>query len=101
MIRFGGWDNNTKAKLQSLQTQLNGLATKIRPARNKVLAHNDLEAILNESTHGAFEAEADTQYFKKLEEFANVVCENSTGESWHYFTDVEPETQILVSALLK
>ncbi len=99
MIRFGGWDGTTKAKLQSLQTQLNELAIKIRPARNKILTHNDLEAIMNESTLGAFEAEADTKYFRTLEEFANVICENSRGESWHYFTDVEPETQMLVSVL--
>src|SRR5271154_1203190 len=45
MIRFGGWDITTKSKLESLQTQLNELAAKIRPARNKILSHNDLEAI--------------------------------------------------------
>jgi hypothetical protein len=101
MIKFGGWDGTIKTKPQSLQSQLNELATKIRPARNKILTHNDLETILNESTLGAFEAEADTKYFKTLEDFVNVVCENSTGESWHYFTDVEPETQMLVSALVK
>jgi len=78
MIRFGGWDITTKSKLETLQTQLNELAAKIRQARNKILSHNDLETILNESTLGAFPAEADTEYFKILEEFTNIVCENST-----------------------
>ena len=90
----------TKSQLELLQTQLNELAAKIRSARNKILSHNDLEAILNESTLGAFPAEADTEYFKTLEEFANIVCENSTGESWHYFTDAEPEAELLLSSLL-
>jgi hypothetical protein len=100
MIRFGGWDITTKSKLETLQTQLNELAAKIRQARNKILSHNDLETILNESTLGAFPAEADTEYFKILEEFTNIVCENSTGESWHYSTDVEPEAELLISSLL-
>jgi hypothetical protein len=100
MIRFGGWEAITNSKLQAMKIQLEELAKKIRPARNKILSHNDFEAILNESTLGQFTAEADTEYFKTLEEFVNTVCENSTGRSWHYFTDVEPETELLLSTLL-
>ena len=100
MIRFGGWDVTTKAKLQSLKTKLDELAQKIRPARNKILSHNDLEAILSESTFGEFPAEADTEYFKTLEEFVNVLYENPIGEPWR-FTDVKPETELLLSSLLQ
>jgi hypothetical protein len=100
MIRFGGWDVATKTKLLSLQIQLNKLNEKIHGLRNKILSHNDLETILNESSLGSFTAEDDTEYFKTLEEFVNVLHENPIGEPWR-FTDVKPETELLLSALLQ
>ncbi len=99
MVRFGGWDKSMKVKLQSLQKQLDELPKKIRPVRNKILSHNDLETFLNEPTLGAFPDEEDTEYFKTLEIFVNIVHENVIGESWHFNTDVDAESELLLSSL--
>jgi hypothetical protein len=37
MVRFGGWDKTTEAKLQELKGQLDELAKKIRPARETLI----------------------------------------------------------------
>ena len=100
MVRFGGWDETIKLKLQSLQKQLDEVPKKIRPARNKILSHNDLEAILNASTLGAFPDEADTEYFKALEEFVSIVHENVIGEPWRFDTDVNAGLNLLFSSIL-
>jgi hypothetical protein len=99
IVRFGGWDEMVKAKLQLLQKQLEELPKKIRPARNKILFYNDLETYLNEPTLGAFPDEADTEYFKALEEFVNVVHENAIGTQWQFSRDVDAESQLLLSSL--
>ena len=99
IVKFGGWDGTTKSKLQLLQKQLEELPKKIRPARNKIVAHNDLETFLNEPTLGAFPDEADTEYFKALEEFINIVHENVVGTPWHFSINVDAESQLLLSSL--
>ena len=73
MVRYGGWEEGTKTKLQALQLQLNELDKKIRPARNKILSHNDLESILNGGIVGDFPKGMDDEYFKTLQEFINVI----------------------------
>jgi hypothetical protein len=101
MIRFGGWTPETEAKLLALRKQLDELNQMIRPARNKALSHNDLEAILKRQTLGAFPAEMDTAYFKTLQEFANLVCENSTAGEFQFTSDVAAETDLLAETLAK
>ena len=100
IIRFGRWDLATKAKLDALQKELEELNEKIRPARNKILSHNDLETIMNQATLGAFPAEADTAYFKALEEFVNVI-NGSSGAQWRFKSDVESETNLLADTVAK
>jgi hypothetical protein len=73
MVRFGGWDNDTEETLHKLKQGLDELAAKIRPARHKVLSHNDLETILSGATLGAFPDGEDDKYFKTLQEFADVI----------------------------
>jgi hypothetical protein len=101
IIKFGGWDLVTEAKLQSLQKQLDALHQKILPARNKILSHNDLPTILAHAVEGKFPSEADTAYFKTLEEFVNLVCEKSTGENFNFISAVDMEIDSLASALVK
>ena len=48
-------------------------ANKLRPARNKFTAHNDLQTILQQPVLGAFGTTEDVEYFEKLEEFTSVV----------------------------
>jgi hypothetical protein len=99
IVKFGGWDEMVKAKLRALQKQLEEVPKKIRPARNKILSHNDLETYLNEPTLGAFPDEADTEYFKALEEFVNIVHENAIGTPWQFSRNVDAESELLLSSL--
>lgn len=99
IIMFGGWDAPTKAQLEAMKDKLDGLHLKIRPARNKILSHNDLKTILKKKTLGAFPPEADTTYFRILEEFANLIREKGAGKKFHFQTSVDSETNLLADAL--
>lgn len=79
MVRYGGWDKSTETKLQAFQLQLNELDKKIRPARNKILSHNDLESILNGGIVGDFPDGMDDKYFKTLQEFVDVIHDSVIG----------------------
>ena len=81
IVRYGGWDEKTKTKLQALQLQLNELDKKARPARNKILSHNDLESILNGGIVGNFPDGMDDKYFKTLQEFVDIICINVIGKA--------------------
>ena len=79
IIRFGGWDTATRAKLEALAKQHQEFSVRIRPARNRVLAHSDLESILDGGTLGAFEKDADRKFFEALQEFVNIVHGSTIG----------------------
>jgi len=87
MVRFGGWDEITGKKLEELKGQLDGLANKIRPARHKILSHNDLETILSEATLGEFPDGEDDHYFKTLQEFVDVIHNSVIGGSMPFIED--------------
>lgn len=74
MHRYGNWDQD-EANIRDLANRLNMLFEKIRPARNKLIAHNDLEAFMIDEPMGAFPEELDKQYFQSLQELANKVNE--------------------------
>lgn len=74
MYRYGGWGQD-EANIRDLANRLNMLFEKIRSARNKLIAHNDLEAFMIDEPMGAFPEDIDKQYFQSLQELANRVHE--------------------------
>ena len=62
VLEYGGWDAETKDALQALSANLRDLYTRIRPARNRVIAHNDLSAILDGASLGSFPTGLDDSY---------------------------------------
>ncbi len=70
--RFGGWGPDA-ARIQKLVSQLHELFEKLKSARNKVLAHNDLETLMSSSILGEFPVGLDVQYFSVLQELVNEV----------------------------
>ena len=92
MVRFGGWDEITGAKLQELKGRLDDLAKKVRPARHKILSHNDLETILSNATLGAFPDGEDDKYFKTLQEFVDVISNSVIGEPLPFSEDASRVT---------
>jgi hypothetical protein len=65
------WDTATKAKLDDLSQKMTPFVEKIRSARHKFTAHNDLSTALNQPVIGAFDKGNDDEYFALLAEFAS------------------------------
>lgn len=72
IVRFGDWGADTK-KINQHALRLTALLDKLKSARNKLLAHNDLEAIMGATALGGFPEGLDNEYFAALQEFANTV----------------------------
>ncbi|MBI5912780.1 MAG: hypothetical protein HY848_22855 [Betaproteobacteria bacterium] len=72
MVRFGDWGPHAE-EMHRIVSRLDALFENLKSARNKVLAHNDLEALMNSATLGAFPKGLDDQYFSALQELVNVV----------------------------
>lgn len=74
IVRFGDWGQDAD-RINSYVQHLTSLFEKLKTARNKVLAHNDLEAFMQSTTQGAFPAGLDDEYFAALQELVNAVHE--------------------------
>lgn len=92
VLTYGTWERGDLATLQELKRLLDELHVQIRPARNRLISHNDLESIAKNDPIGAFPAGLDVEYFARLEEFAQIVHERIVGApfdfSHHAHTDV-------------
>jgi hypothetical protein len=70
IITYGGWDAQTTSVLEALRGRLDVLLAKsLKPARNRLLCHNDLETLINEPSLGNFDPGTDCEYFEVLQEF--------------------------------
>jgi hypothetical protein len=66
------WDATSKVNLDQLRQKMLSFANKLKPARNKFTAHNDLQTILQQPPLAVFGKTEDTKYFATLEEFMSV-----------------------------
>jgi hypothetical protein len=99
VLRFGGWDAPTLARLQALKIDLDGFSSQLRDVRNRVLCHNDLEVHLKGGTLGDFPAGEDILYFEKLQEFVNIVHESAWGCPSPFSDNPDKKAAALLSAL--
>ncbi len=72
VVKFGEWDDK-EAKIKAIEARLLELWGHLNPARNKLLAHNDLEALLANEALGGFPEGEDDLYFEALQELVNEV----------------------------
>ena len=78
---YGNWDTATATTLKELKEKMESLLFKpTGPARNKLIAHNDLISILADEPLGKFEVGEDDQYFEHLQKFAEIVHHKVCGE---------------------
>jgi hypothetical protein len=78
IITYGNWDPETRSNLEGLKSELDGLLLKpLKPARNKIISHNDLETILAGDPIGQFDGDEDKEYFEKLQKFIDLVHNKS------------------------
>jgi len=96
VITYGGWDAETLSRLKELYTKLESLAKKIRPARHKLLSHNDLESILSSAVLGSFQEGADNEYYKALQEFVNIIHIDTYGRPYPFDETVKKDVQSIL-----
>ncbi len=72
VVKFGEWGDK-EAEIKAIEARLAKLWGHLKPARNKLLAHNDLEALLADEALGGFPEGEDDLYFEALQELANEV----------------------------
>ena len=60
------WSDEEREAIENLVLGMNGFYGHIKPARNKVLAHNDLSTYVEDSTLGEFPEGEDEKYFHDL-----------------------------------
>jgi hypothetical protein len=74
MVRYGEWGDR-KAEIERINSELLVLWKCLKPARNKTLAHNDMEALMAGAPIGSFDEGADDAYFVALQDLVNEVHE--------------------------
>lgn len=99
LVEYGGWDLKTLRRLKQIKSRLDSLDKQIRPARNQLLAHNDLGALLSGAPLGGFKKGADKRYFKSLFTFLVTAYKCVTGGPCAEFSSLKQETSMVVSAL--
>ena len=78
IVIFGGWEEKQE-KIEGIVGRLVTLRDRIILARHKILSHNDLDAILDDTPLGGFPIDADGEYFEALQELASEVHERWVG----------------------
>ena len=78
MIRFGEWGGRADV-VKRIHDDLLGFWERLKPARNKALAHNDLETLMADTALGSFPKGADNEYFAALQALVNEVHEKWIG----------------------
>ena len=70
-----GWTADESVRLGEIVARLRSLPTRLRPARNRIFSHNDLDARLANAALGGFCPGEDDIYFRALAELATMVWE--------------------------
>ena len=86
IVRFGEWGERRDA-IDEIHGKLRELWNRIKAARNKILAHNDLETLMADTDLGSFPQGLDDEYFEVLQELVNQVHEKWVG-GLHFFNDL-------------
>ena len=99
VVEYGGWNQATQRKLRTLKKRLDDFQDRIRPARNRLISHNDLATVLNGQRLGTFEAGADQRYFKTLNSFMSSAYQGAVGGPCAPFATLKTEAQRAVAVL--
>ena len=78
MVRFGEWGER-RGDIEKIHAKLLNLWKHLRPARNKALAHHDLEMLMADASLGDFPGGMDDEYFDALQALANEVHNKCIG----------------------
>ncbi len=87
ILRFGDLDEED-ARIRKLAGELTELFQRLSSARNKILAHNDLEVLMDNTTLGSFPEDLDNKYFEVLQGFVNAVSVKWLSSKLYPFNDL-------------
>lgn len=99
VLKYGGWDTVTYSSLSTLEKSLTAFAKNLKTVRNKVLAHNDLAAILSGDLLGEFEPDEDLKYFNALQEFVTIIHSKVIGEPYLFDNLVQNDVAAFIDML--
>jgi hypothetical protein len=101
IIKHGGWDKKTVLILRKHFSNLDQLAQYIRPARHKILSHNDFNTVLDNLPIGAFPKGKDVEYFRILQEFVNVIHDKTIGGPYLFNSLAQDNAQDFLEIMQK
>lgn len=100
IVKFGDWGADI-SKIKQLELRLKAVFDKLFDARNKVLAHNDLEVIMGGGILGEFPEGLDDEYFEILQELVNAVHDKWIGGPYPFNTLAEADVEEFLHVLEK
>ena len=96
VIEAEDWTSNEKNKLQKLSKELGELPKHLKPARDKIISHNDLKIRESKQRLGEFDGRLVKLYYRSLADLANMVREkwclrfvHSNNDNDKYVFDLE------------
>jgi len=98
MVRFGEWGAR-KDEIERIHARLLNLWKCLKQARNKALAHNDLETLMADTVHGSFPEGADNSYFDALQDLVNEVHEKWVGGPYPFNDLAKADAQEFLALL--
>jgi hypothetical protein len=98
MVQFGEWGERTD-EINRIHHKLLKLWERLKPARNKALAHNDLETLMADAALGAFPEGADEEYFAALQDLVNEVHEKWVGGPYPFNDLAQADVQEFLALL--
>lgn len=111
VVRFGGWPAATRTQLEKIAQELTdfyeaksagGRKSKagVRVARNRVICHNDLEALASGETLGGFSEADGARYFANLQKLVNLLWREVAGRDFPFDTLGAHEGAAVLRAVL-
>jgi len=98
ILSFDNWGEE-EAQIKKFAEELSKLFQLLSPARNKILAHNDLKTHTLNTTLGSFSEDMSNKYFEVLQELANAVSAKWLGGPYPFNdlakVDVEEFLEVL------
>ena len=97
IVRFGDWGEE-EPRVTKIVQELSEFYKKLKPARDKILAHNDYETHTLNTIQGVFPEGLDNKYFKTLQELVKAVSEKWLSNPiypFNYLADAEEFLELL------
>lgn len=98
IVRFWEWGEQQDT-IDKIAERLSHLWTHLKLARNKVLAHADLETVIADTPLGAFPEGMDDNYFDALQELVNEVHKKWVGSPYTFNDRAKKDTVEFLAVL--